>query len=154
LSEHPRINLTTFSEFLGNAGVVHDMTSLVAGSWVHGTFSTWIGDVDKNRGWDLLCEAKQVFDAAVASGQLSDEQLEAAYRQLAVCEGSDWFWWFGDYNPAESVSNFEHLFRLHLSSLYQLIGKLPPESLTHVISHGSGSPAQGGVMRTGQMATT
>jgi hypothetical protein len=19
--------------------------------------------------------------------------------QLAICEGSDWFWWFGDYNP-------------------------------------------------------
>lgn len=154
LSEHPRINLTTFGDFLENAGVVHDMPSLVAGSWVHGTFSTWIGDVDKNRGWDLLCEAKQAFDAVLAAGQLSGEQLEAAYRQLAVCEGSDWFWWFGDYNPAESVSNFEHLFRLHLSALYHLIGKLPPESLTHVVSHGSGSPAQGGVMRTGQMATT
>ena len=32
-----------------------------------------------------------------------------ASRQLAQCESSDWFWWFGDYNPpdavAESVAN-------------------------------------------------
>ena len=152
LSEHPRLNLTTFSDCLENMTNVHALPSMVAGSWVHGTFSTWIGNVDKNRGWDLLCEAKHAFDSVVASGKLPPEHLEIAYRQLAVCEGSDWFWWFGDYNPAESVSNFEHLFRLHLSSLYQLIGKEAPESLTQVISHGSGSPVQGGVMRTGQMA--
>lgn len=154
LSEHPRLNLTTFSDFLANGVAVNTLPSLVAGSWVHGTFSTWIGDMDKNRGWDLLCEAKHAFDEVVTSGKLSPEHLQVASRQLAVCEGSDWFWWFGDYNPAESVSNFEHLFRLHLSRLYQLIGKESPESLTQVISHGSGSPLQGGVMRTGQMETS
>jgi len=154
LSEHPVINLTTFSDCLKQGIVAHELPSLVAGSWVHGTFSTWIGDADKNRGWDLLCEAKQAFDTVISSGNLPPEHLELAYRQLAVCEGSDWFWWFGDYNPAESVSNFEHLFRLHLSNLYQLIGKEPPESLTQVISHGSGNPLQGGVMRTGQMAAS
>jgi len=42
----------------------------------------------------------------------------AAQLQLAICEGSDWFWWwwFGDYNPADSVSDFESLFRMHLSN--------------------------------------
>jgi alpha-amylase/alpha-mannosidase (GH57 family) len=154
LSEHPGLNLTTFSDYLAKSVTINPLPALVAGSWVHGTFSTWIGDVDKNRGWDLLCEAKLAFDAAAASGKLTAEQLKIASRQLAVCEGSDWFWWFGDYNPAESVSNFEHLFRLHLSRLYQLIGKESPESLTQVISHGSGTPIQGGVMRTGQMETS
>jgi len=154
LSEHPDLNLTTFSDCLKQGITVYELPALVAGSWVHGTFSTWIGEIDKNRGWDLLCEAKHAFDSALASGGIPPEHLEAAYRQLAVCEGSDWFWWFGDYNSADSVSSFEHLFRLHLSNLYQLIGKEPPESLTQVISHGSGSPLQGGVMRTGQMAVS
>jgi alpha-amylase/alpha-mannosidase (GH57 family) len=122
----------------------------VAGSWVYGTFSTWIGDADKNRGWDLLCEAKQAFDTATTSGRLSDEQLQQAQRQLAICEGSDWFWWFGDYNPEDSVRDFDRLYRRHLVALYQLIGVSPPASLADVISQGGGEPAQGGVMRPGK----
>ena len=81
---------------------------------------------------------------------LNPEQRAAAERQLAVCEGSDWFWWLGDYNPAATVSDFERLFRLHLSNLYQLLKHEPPEYLAHVFAHGRGAPAQGGVMRAGK----
>jgi len=74
----------------------------------------------------------------------------AAQLQLSICEGSDWFWWFGDYNPADSVSDFEALFRLHLSNLYELLGIEPPEYLAHTFARGSGDPAMGGTMRHGQ----
>jgi len=150
LSEHAGFELTTFSECLEAGLEPQPMKSLVAGSWVYGTFSTWIGDADKNRGWDLLGDAKKAFDAAVAEGRLSGERLAAAEQQLAYCEGSDWFWWFGDYNPSESVHDFERLYRLHLASLYRMIGEEPPDTLTRVLSHGGGRPATGGVMRRGQ----
>jgi len=125
----------------------------VAGSWVYGTFSTWIGDDDKNRAWDMLIEAKQAFDEAVASG-LSGEALRIAEMQLAICEGSDWFWWFGDYNPAATVQDFDRLYRLQLASLYQKIGREPPEYLTHAFSFGGSGEGvrRGGVMRQGQSA--
>ncbi len=150
LAEHPKLKLVTFSEFLASRPTATELPNLVAGSWVYGTFSTWIGERDKNRGWDLLVEAKQVFDAAVASGSLTGERLARAERQLAICEGSDWFWWFGDYNPSESVRDFERLYRMHLADLYSLIGVEPPDSLTRPISQGGGSPQMGGVMRRGQ----
>ena len=149
LSAHPAINLTTFSACLDNGLSAGELERLVAGSWVYGSFSTWIGDRDKNRAWDMLGDAKRAFDEAVASGRLSDRQLANAERQLAVCEGSDWFWWFGDYNPAESVSDFEHLFRQQLSALYQILGEEAPEYLSHVFARGGGSPQHGGVMRRG-----
>ena len=117
---------------------------------MYGTFSTWIGDPDKNQGWNLLCEAKRVFDRAVSDGRLTGEQQILAGQQLAVCEGSDWFWWFGDYNPATTVSDFERLYRRHLACLYRLLDVEVPEVLQHVISHGGGAPAQGGVMRQGK----
>ncbi len=44
-------------------------------------------------------------------------------RLLAVCEGSDWFWWFGDYNPADSVRDFDQLFRRQLDALYLMGGR-------------------------------
>jgi CubicO group peptidase (beta-lactamase class C family) len=73
-----------------------------------------------------------------------------AQRQMAICEGSDWFWWFGDYNPAATVSDFERLFRLQLANLYQLIGAVPPDYLAQVFAHGAGAPQLGGVMRPGK----
>lgn len=154
LAEHPRINLTTFSDCLDNNIKVNTLPAVTAGSWVHGTFATWMGNEDKNKGWDLLCEAKLAFDKAFADGNLSSAQKKNAMHQLAICEGSDWFWWFGDYNPSESVSDFDHLYRMHLSSLYQMIGQDPPENLTHIISHGGGRPQKGGVMRAGQAETS
>ena len=149
LSQHPDIELTTFSECL-DAGVrVKELPELIAGSWVYGTFSTWIGDTDKNRGWDMLGEVKQCFDKVVASGRLSKKKLQIAENQLAICEGSDWFWWFGDYNPGEAVSNFEKQFRLNLSNLYQLLGEEAPAYLSLTFTQGSGDPAMGGAMRPG-----
>lgn len=150
LSDHPVLELSTYSQILDQqkpepAAVPH----LVAGSWVYGTFSTWIGDHDKNRGWDMLCEAKRRVDQILAGGKLTPDQIAQVEKQLALCEGSDWFWWFGDYNPAQSVSDFEHLFRRHLMNLYTLIDSPAPDYLCQSISKGSGAPAAGGVMRHG-----
>jgi alpha-amylase/alpha-mannosidase (GH57 family) len=149
LSGHPGIELTTFSECLKNRVEVKPLSRLAAGSWVYGTFSTWIGDVDKNRGWDMLGDVKWAFDKVVSAGRLTDEQIQKAALQLAVCEGSDWFWWFGDYNPGEAVSNFEKQFRLNLTNLYRLLGEEPPAYLSMSFTQGSGAPAMGGAMRPG-----
>jgi alpha-amylase/alpha-mannosidase (GH57 family) len=152
LLDHPQLSLTTFSDYLSEHGpgataMPGQLPHLVPGSWVYGTFSTWIGDRDKNRAWDMLGEAKACFDRVVASGALDDAQREKAEVQLATCEGSDWFWWFGDYNPADSVSDFEQLFRRQLSHLYALLGEPAPAYLSEVFARGSGAPSLGGVMR-------
>ncbi len=149
LSDHPRIELTTFSECLQQDVAVKPLSKLVAGSWVYGTFSTWIGDADKNCGWDMLADVKRAFDKVVSAGTLSDQQLAVAQIQLAVCEGSDWFWWFGDYNPGEAVSDFEKQYRLNLTNLYRLLGEEAPAYLALSFTQGSGAPAMGGAMRRG-----
>lgn len=150
LSDHPQLELSTYSDVLKEQQLTPiAIPHMVAGSWVYGSFSTWIGDKDKNRGWDMLCEAKKHVDLALEKETPSPDKLEQIKKQLALCEGSDWFWWFGDYNPAESVSDFEYLFRRHLINLYSLIDYPIPDYLSQTISKGSGSPAQGGVMRQG-----
>ncbi len=152
ISAHPKLNLTTYKDYLSKKPQISNLDTLVAGSWVYGTFSTWIGDADKNRAWDMLGDAKHAFDHAVSQKIIQGERLLKAEKQLAVCEGSDWFWWFGDYNPADTVSDFEHLFRLNLSILYTLINQEAPEYLSQTFTHGSGAPAMGGVMRPGQQS--
>ncbi len=153
LARHPSIRTATFAELLRDeeSGRARPATGvlprLVAGSWVYGDFTTWIGSPEKNRAWDLLCAAKASFDLVVDSGRLDAPAREAAFRQLAVCEGSDWFWWLGDYNPAHAVASFDALFRENLRRLYGLLDLPAPAALDEPISRGGGHPESGGAMR-------
>lgn len=150
LSHHEAIKLTTYNEYLASHESRKIIKEIVAGSWVFGTLSTWIGDKDKNRGWDMLVEAKKIYDRVINEGRLSEDEYELAQIQLATCESSDWFWWFGEYNSAESVAAFDEQYRLHLSNLYQLLNVEPPEYLANAFSFGSGHPVMGGAMLPGQ----
>lgn len=170
LENHPFIRSTTFKEYLdacaGHAErqgelefdlrppndmgcrVAGELSYLVAGSWVYGNFSTWIGSPEKNHAWDLLCSAKHSLDLVMAGSSLNEQERQLAMKQLAVCEGSDWFWWFGDYNPQHSVESFDKLYRENLSNLYRLLKLSVPEELGHPISHGKGGEVEtGGAMR-------
>jgi len=151
LAKHPNLRLATLSEVVDEhraAGIAPTtLPQLRAGSWVYGTMSTWMGDADKNRGWDLLCAAKRAFDEVVAAGHLAEVDRIRAEQQLAACEASDWFWWFGDYNPSAAVRDFDELFRHQLTSLYKSLGLEAPATLLHSISIGHGAPEAGGVMR-------
>jgi alpha-amylase/alpha-mannosidase (GH57 family) len=149
LAEHPALELTTLSDCMARGMAVRPLRTVVAGSWVHGTLATWMGDPAKNSAWDLLCEAKQAFDRTIAEGALEPAQQREAERQLALCESSDWFWWFGDYNPPDAVSQFDQLYRRQLVNLYRLLHLEPPASLSRPIATGHGAPEHGGVMRRG-----
>jgi alpha-amylase/alpha-mannosidase (GH57 family) len=148
LANHPSLELTTLSECISRGIRPLPLPHVMAGSWVHGTLATWMGDPEKNRAWDLLCDAKVAFDRAMRVSTLTAEQKAEAGRQLALCESSDWFWWFGDYNPQDAVMQFDRLYRRQLVNLYRLLGQTPPDSLAQPIAAGrGGAPEHGGVMR-------
>jgi alpha-amylase/alpha-mannosidase (GH57 family) len=127
LALHPHIELTTFSELLDSGFKRDELPQLVAGSWVYGDFSVWIGDPQKNRAWELLCAAKQAVDEVLEAqqGTGGDHILE----QLGVCEASDWFWWLGGGNTEINSAEFAGLFCTHLEALYRMLGASPPEDL-------------------------
>jgi alpha-amylase/alpha-mannosidase (GH57 family) len=147
LASHPLLELTTLSDCLARGLKPAPLSHVMAGSWVHGTLATWMGDPEKNRAWDLLCDAKTAFDRVMRVGTLEPEQKAEAGRQLALCEASDWFWWFGDYNPQDAVLQFDRLYRRQLVNLYRILGLTPPENLSQPIAVGRGAPEHGGVMR-------
>jgi alpha-amylase/alpha-mannosidase (GH57 family) len=140
LEKHQNIRTTTFQDYI--AGLSRTKTEitrlpvLAAGSWVYGSFSTWIGEHDKNLAWELLCSAKQSYDLVMQSSRLTKKEKIAAEQQLASCESSDWFWWFGDYNSPHSVESFDRLFRKNLANLYRLLKVPVPVTVLEPISHG------------------
>jgi alpha-amylase/alpha-mannosidase (GH57 family) len=158
LANHSIIQMTTPSDIVdmyrskandkGNISAPI-LPKIAAGSWVYGTFSTWIGSTDKNLAWDMLCEAKKTYDRVMGKKVLDKEQIEACERQLSICEGSDWFWWFGDYNSSDSVASFDKLYRRNLINLYHLLNEPVPSVLNKSISKGGGNSENAGTMRRG-----
>jgi alpha-amylase/alpha-mannosidase (GH57 family) len=146
LAEHPLLELTTLGRRLAGS-VPLRLPRVCAGSWVHGSLATWIGSADKNAGWNLLIEAKRAVDGALAGGGFSAAERRQIELQLARCESSDWFWWFGDYNPPEAVRDFDLLYRHQLTRLYEMLSQPAPVALASVISYGRGSPEGGGAMQ-------
>lgn len=135
LSDHPVIELVTVSEFLEKfpATATLPADKLHSGSWVDGSFTTWIGDPVKNRAWDLLTEARQVL---ASCAEATEENNPEAWEALYAAEGSDWFWWFGEGHSSNQDAMFDQLFREHLATLYQALNKpVPPELRQPVESH-------------------
>jgi len=136
LANNELFRMTTFSE-MAEQLPAKNIDKICPGSWIYGSFSTWIGEKDKNAAWEALVAAKRVYDEVMASGELDEKQRHNAAVQLAICESSDWFWWFGDYNPADSVRDFDQMFRLHLNSLYKILHRPAPARLQRPFSVGN-----------------
>ena len=137
LARHPQLRMTTFSDYLREHRAAEPLQQIVAGSWVYGTLSTWMGEVDKNRAWDLLSVAKQHYDRRRAEL----DNAEECERLLAICEGSDWFWWLGEHNAAAVVARFEALYRAQLRALYHALGVALPHELEQPLSRGDAAAA-------------
>ncbi|MGI0492346.1 glycoside hydrolase [Alkalinema pantanalense CENA528] len=128
LSATSEIELVTVSEFLEKFPTTATIPAaeLHSGSWVDGSFTTWIGDPAKNKAWDLLTAAR---DTLARHPEATEESNPAAWEALYAAEGSDWFWWFGEGHSSNHDAIFDQLFREHLVALYQALNEPVPEEV-------------------------
>ncbi|WP_448268047.1 glycoside hydrolase [Nostoc sp. DSM 114159] len=126
LSDEPRLKLVTVSEFLEEFPATATIPGgqLHSGSWVDGSFTTWIGDPTKNRAWDYLTEARIML---ANHPEATEENNPEAWEALYAAEGSDWFWWFGAGHSSNQDAIFDRLFREHLFGIYKALNEpVPP----------------------------
>ena len=121
------VKTTTVKEYLATHPPLSRIPRLGAGSWIYGNFGKWIGNPYKNKAWEYLAQARKELQnsCAEAGSHITREKFELAWKQMYICEGSDWFWWYGE----EPAGDFDRLFRKHLSNFYTLINKDIPEYL-------------------------
>jgi len=137
LSDHPGVKLVTVSEYLSKFPLTESLPShaLHSGSWVDGSFTTWIGDPAKNRAWDYLTEARHVL---ASHPEATEENNPEAWEALDAAEGSDWFWWFGEGHSSNQDAIFDQLFREHLLALYRALNHPVPSYLRQAVEdHGA-----------------
>lgn len=137
LSNNSEIQLVTVSEFIERHSptVTIPAADLHSGSWVDGSFTTWIGDPAKNRAWDLLTTARQTLANHPEATEAANPE---AWEALYAAEGSDWFWWFGEGHTSNQDAMFDQLFREHLAALYRALDEPIPDNVRMPVeAHGN-----------------
>mgnify|MGYP001594019787 CR=1 FL=1 len=122
LSDAPFLKTTTIKEYLQKFESRNEIKRLAAGSWIYGEFGKWIGNPYKNKAWEYLAQARKELQKLLDANQPVND---LAFKQMRICEGSDWFWWYGE----DPTGDFDRLFRMHLSNFYTLINKNIPAYL-------------------------
>jgi len=125
LEEEPWIETLTFSQALAACASVPELRHLHPGSWIDASFTTWIGDEEKNTAWRYLERARRRW----AISAREDSAADLARHSLLAAEGSDWFWWFGEPHHSPQDPIFDELFRMHLRNVYIGLGVEPPSYL-------------------------
>jgi starch synthase len=120
---------TTVSNFLAQHPSRQPMARLHTGSWIGASLDTWIGDPEHNVAWDLLAETRDWLEDRSRGGTADPQALAAAWREILITEGSDWFWWFSRRHDSGMDTIWDNQFRLHLRNVYKLLGVKPPARL-------------------------
>jgi starch synthase len=124
---------TTVSDFLHEHPERHTLPRLHAGSWIGASLDTWIGDPEHNAAWDLLAETRDFVADYAEHHPGEGEAVAAAWREVMITEGSDWFWWFSRRHDSGMDAIWDNQFRLHLRNVYRLLGVRQPSRLFHPI---------------------
>jgi alpha-amylase/alpha-mannosidase (GH57 family) len=111
---------------------------LVPGSWINANFNVWIGAPEDNKSWDYLSDARDYYDLHAVNAK--PEARKLAFEELLIAEGSDWNWWYGPEHHSANDSDFDELYRRHLSNVYQALGAVPPDYLARPIAGGVSLP--------------
>ena len=104
-----------------------ELERLHPGSWIYGTFDTWVGHPEKNAAWELLFQTRR--DYLHHEADLSSQVREACLEHFLAAECSDWFWWYGEDHFTEFAQEFDALFRAHLIAVYEAVGLQAPANL-------------------------
>ena len=128
---------TTVGDFLRAHPERPTLSRLHTGSWIGASLDTWIGDPEHSVAWDLLAEARE-WVTHTFSEIPDSEAAAAAWREIRITEGSDWYWWFSHRHDSGMDTFWDNEFRLHLRNAYKVGGVKPPSRLFHPIIERSG----------------
>ncbi len=134
LSKDERFETVTVSDLFAEDIEKPNLPYLFAGSWISHNFKIWIGHEEDNKAWDLLYGARQALvDYQQKNPDADPSEIDMAWEEIYIAEGSDWCWWYGDDHSSQEDDLFDMIFRSHLSAVYFILGLEPPGQLLQPI---------------------
>ena len=128
IEEDETLETVLISEYLAKETSHKPLEKLSSGSWINRNFKLWIDEPLKNLAWNYLKRVRDDFSKYVKKNPLNPH-IKEARKELFICEGSDWFWWYGEPNDSGRDNIFDYIFREHLKNIYLYLGMKVPEYL-------------------------
>jgi alpha-amylase/alpha-mannosidase (GH57 family) len=137
VQDDPEMRALTVSEAVETNASAPVMQEIFPASWINANFDVWIGHREDVRAWDLLRDAREVYERhaerQAGGDSIATERLQRAYEAVLAAEGSDWNWWYGPEHGSVNDAEFDELYRKHLTEIYAALGEQAPDALAHPI---------------------
>jgi alpha-amylase/alpha-mannosidase (GH57 family) len=137
LEKDPEVRPLTATEAVAAAANAPRLEGIFPASWINANFDVWIGHEEDVRAWNLLREARQVYEKAIQRAASAPPNphvdVARAFEAVLAAEGSDWTWWFGPEHASVNDAEFDELFRKHLKEIYSALSEQAPSALAYPI---------------------
>ena len=141
LEEDDTLETVLISDYLDKENHCKELPKIVPGSWINRNFKLWIDEPMKNLAWNYLKQVRHDFSMFVKKNPLNPH-IQYARRELFICEGSDWFWWYGEPNDSGRDNIFDYIFREHLKNIYLYLGIKAPDFLDEPLTSAFVKPSR------------
>ena len=133
ITEDETLETVLISDYLAKSKEHKPLNKIASGSWFNRNFKLWIDEPVKDLAWTYLKRVRQDFSEFVKREPLNPN-IEMARKELFICEGSDWFWWYGEPNDSGRDNIFDFIFRTHLKNIYRYLDLDAPKYLDEPIT--------------------
>ncbi len=117
------IETVLISDYIKNDKHKKELKKIHAGSWINNSFQCWIGDREKNIAWNSIKQVRDdIFAYKKEHRDVPQTLFADAMNELYICQGSDWFWWYGEPNNSGQDYIFDYIFRERLKNIYKILG--------------------------------
>ena len=141
IEDDETLETVLISEYLDKETGHKPLAKISSGSWINRNFKLWIDEPLKNLAWNYLKRVRDDFSKYVKKHPLNPH-IKDAKKELFICEGSDWFWWYGEPNDSGRDNIFDYIFREHLKNIYLYLGLNVPGYLDEPLTSAFTKPSR------------
>ena len=138
ISQDESLETVLISDYLANTKEDKPLKKVVSGSSFNRNFKLWIDEPVKDLAWAYLKRARCDLSEFVKR-EPNHPNIERARKELFICEGSDWFWWYGEPNYSGRDNIFDLIFRTRLKNIYRYLDLDVPSYLEEPLTNVSPS---------------
>ncbi len=133
ITEDKTLETVLLSDYLEKTEEHKPLKRIVPGSTSNRNFRLWIDEPLKDMAWTYLRRVRKDFSDFVKREPTHPNILKAR-KELFICEGSDWYWWYGEPNNSGQDNIFDFLFRNHLKNIYKYFNLEIPSYLDNPLT--------------------
>lgn len=139
ISKDESLETVLISDYIEKTKEHKKLDKVATGASFNRGYKLWIDEPVKDIAWKYLKRAREDF-ISFSKREPNHPNLIDAQKELFICEGSDWFWWYGEPNSSGRDNIFDFLYRTHLKNIYRTLDLEYPKYLDEPLT--SVSPAR------------